>query len=92
MTIDFEGHRIIFEDKVIYLTKTENSILETICNNKQRVTTYQDVADKIYQINCDNELKALIRRHITLLRKKIGQYIKIKTVREVGYIIEEDLK
>lgn len=90
MKIDFEGHRILLTDKIIYLTTMENNILEIIYNNKDKVTLYQDISNKIYQTECDELLKNLIRKHITLLRKKVSQYIKIKTVRDVGYIIEEE--
>lgn len=92
MTTDFEGHRIILENKSIWLTNIQNQLLEILYNNQEKVVKYEEIASKIYETECDEDLKALIRRHMTLLRKKVSKYIKIKTVRDVGYIIEEDLR
>lgn len=90
MKIDFETHRVIAQEETIWLTKIQNKLLETIYNNKDKVVTYKEIIYKIYQLECDESLKNLIRRHMTLLRKKVGQYIKIRTIRDVGYIIEEE--
>lgn len=92
MNIDFEGRRIILKSKIIWLTKTQNNLLKLIYNNKGRVVTYKEMVYEIYGTECDRLLKNLIRRHIVLLRRKISKHIEIKTVRDVGYIIEEDLK
>ena len=92
MIIDFEGHRIYIKDEIIYLTTKESEILELIYNNREKVITYQEITNKIYKINCDKSLKNLIRKYISQIRKKVNKYIKIKTIRDVGYIIEEELK
>lgn len=90
MTIDFEGHRILTKDKIIYLTKTENDILEVLYKNKNKVSTYQDIVDKIYQTECDDLLKKIIRKYMVSIRNKVRECIRIRTVRGVGYIIEEE--
>lgn len=90
LIVDFKGHRVMFKDKTIWLTNTQNSILEIIYNNKGSVVTYEEIVKEIYSTECDNSLISLIRRHIASLRKKINRYINIKTIREVGYIIEEE--
>lgn len=92
MIIDFKEHRIITQNETIWLTNIQNQLLEILYSDQGKVVTYKDMIDKIYQTECDEMLKSLVRRHITLLRKKVGQHIKIKNVREIGYIIEEDLK
>ena len=92
MKIDFEGHRILLDNETIYLTKKQNAILELLYSSTNQLITYKDIAEKVYQTDYDIFLKNLIRKHISLLRKKIGKNIEIKTIREVGYIIEEDLK
>ena len=91
MIIDFKEHRITVQDKTIWLTSIQNKLLEVLYNNKNRVVTSEEIVNSMYQTKCDSSLKCLIRRHMTVLRKKIGQYIKIKNVREVGYIIEEEI-
>ena len=92
MKIDFEGHRILLDNETIYLTKKQNAILELLYSSTNQLITYKDISEKVYQTDYDIFLKNLIRKHISLLRKKIGKNIEIKTIREVGYIIEEDLK
>lgn len=92
MKIDFEEHRLTIKDKNVWLTSIQNKLLKALYDNKGKVVMYKDIIKQVYDIESDDKLKALIVRHMTLLRKKVGQYIKIKTVREVGYIIEEDLK
>lgn len=92
MKLEFDECRILLDNKSIYLTNIENIILKLLFNNKGKVVKYEEIALKIYNLNIDAGLKSTIRKHISLLRKKIGKNIEIKTIREVGYIIEEDLK
>ena len=92
MKIEFEEYRIIIDNKTIYLTNTQKAILELLYNNKNKLITYEMIAKTIFQLECEELLKSLIRQHISLLRKKIDQYIKIHTIRGVGYIIEEEWK
>lgn len=90
MKIDFEGHRIILENKTIYLTTTENIIFKLLYENKNKVLKYEEIMLKTYKMNIDESLKKALTKNISILNKKIGKYIKIKNIREVGYIIEED--
>ena len=92
MKVDFEGHRVLLNNETIYLTKKQNAILEILYSSINQLITYEDIAEKIYRMECNIFLKNLIRKHISLLRKKIGKNIEIKTIREVGYIIEEGLR
>ncbi len=91
MKIDFESHRIILENQIIYLTAIQNDILKLLHTNKGKIVKYETIAQKIYGIQCDLTLKVLIRKQISLLNKKIGEYIKIRNIKKVGYIIEEEL-
>lgn len=92
MKIDFEGHRIILENKTIHLTTTENIIFKLLYENKNKVVKYEEIIMNTYKMNIDESLKRALTKNISILNKKIGKYIRIKNVREVGYIIEEDLK
>lgn len=92
MKIDFERQIILLDDKKIYLTRIQSNILNLFYNNINQLVTYKDIAEEVYQLQCDTFLKVLIRKHISLLRKKLEGNIKIETIRNVGYIIEEELK
>lgn len=90
MKIDFETHRLLTEDKIIYLTNIQNKILKLFYNNKDKVLKYEILAKEIYGIECDYDLKKLIRKQISLLNKKVHKYIKIRNIKDVGYVIEEE--
>lgn len=92
MTIDFEGHRILLNNKTIYLTHIEKSILEILYENIGKVVKYDKLIKKIYNIQEDESLKNALRKNISILRRKIGNYINIHTIKNVGYIIEEELQ
>lgn len=92
MTIDFEGHRILIDKEIVYLITIQSNILNLLYKKKNNVVTYEEIISKIYNTDTDDGLKNTIRKHISLLNKKIGKYITIKNIRDVGYVIEEDLK
>lgn len=91
MKIDFETHRFLTENETIYLTNIQNRILKLFYNSEDKVLKYETLAKEIYGIKCDSDLKKLIRKQISLLNKKVNKYIKIKNIKDVGYIIEEEL-
>ena len=90
MKIDFETHRLLTENETIYLTNIQNRILKLFYNNEDKVLKYEILAKEIYGIECDSDLKKLIRKQVSLLNKKVNKYIKIKNIKDVGYIIEEE--
>lgn len=92
MNIDIDNHRIILENKKIYITAAQNIILKLLYENRGKVVKYEEIISKIYKTNIDEGLKNALRKHMSILNKKISRYIKIKNIRNVGYIIEEDLK
>lgn len=90
MIIDYKGHRILLEDgRVIYLTLMETRLLELIYENKGNVVSYKEIAKEIYETEIDVCLKNTIAINISRLKKKIGKYIEIKTIRQAGYIVEK---
>jgi len=93
MIIDYKGHRILLEDgRVIYLTLMETRLLELIYENKGNVVSYKEIAKEIYETEIDVCLKNTITINISRLKKKIGKYIEIKTIRQAGYIVEKSYK
>lgn len=92
MKIDFERQIVLLGNRKIYLTRIQSDILNLFYNNINQLITYKDIAEKVYQLQCDISLRNLIRKHISLLRKKLEGNIEIKTIRNVGYIIEEELR
>ena len=91
MKIDFETHRLLTENETIYLTNIQNRILKLFYNSEDKVLKYEILVKEIYGIECDSDLKKLIRKQVSLLNKKVNKYIKIRNIKDVGYIIEEEL-
>lgn len=92
MNIDFKGHRIIIGNEILHLTETESDILELLYKNKNRVVKYDEIITKIYKTESDKGLQDATKKHISSLKRKIGEYIKIRNITKVGYIIEEGIE
>ena len=72
----------------IRLTGSEFILLETLFNAENMFCTYEQLSRKIYEYNhnyyTDRGLKTILMR----LRKKLGKYLIINTVRGRGLKIE----
>ncbi|HMM21746.1 MAG TPA: response regulator transcription factor [Selenomonadales bacterium] len=75
-------------DEVIHLTLKESLLLELLIRNYGRVITKERIMEKIWGYNSDTEM-ANINLYIHYLRKKL-KVSSIKTVRGVGYFLQED--
>lgn len=91
MKVDFNKCRVFDGENFIYLSATENSILKLLCDNKDKVLTYEEIAKGVYPGIYDAQMKITIRKHVSNLKKKVGKNIKIRTIRPIGYIVEEDI-
>ena len=88
MKLDFENHRIILDKEYIYLTKTENMILKILYDRKNQVVNYDEITRILYNTKSDNSSKIVIKKHISSLKKKTGNHIRIRNISKLGYIIE----
>jgi two-component system phosphate regulon response regulator PhoB/two-component system alkaline phosphatase synthesis response regulator PhoP len=90
LLIDIEKHRVSVDGKSVELTSTEFKLLKILAEKKGRIFTRDKLLDLLW-----GEDKAVIDRtidvHIKNLREKLGSAGNlIKTVRGVGYKIEEE--
>ncbi len=80
---------------VIYLTSTENTILQLLVSNKGHIVTFDDIARKIwgtvYPGSADN-IRVFISRLRNKLEKSIGHSQIISTKIGIGYYIENQHK
>jgi DNA-binding response OmpR family regulator len=77
------------DNEVIHLTLKESLLLELLIRNCGRVITKENIMEKIWGYNSDIEL-ANVDLYIHYLRKKLNAPL-IKTVRGVGYYLQEDM-
>ena len=86
--IDNEKHIVYVADEPCELTFKEFELLKFLVQNKGIVLSRTVIMDRIWGTDFEGESRTL-DMHIKTLRQKLGEAgSKIKTVRNVGYIIE----
>lgn len=86
--IDNEKHVVYVADEPCELTFKEFELLKFLVQNKGIVLSRNVIMDRIWGTDFEGESRTL-DMHIKTLRQKLGEAgSKIKTVRNVGYIIE----
>ncbi|BBB90399.1 MAG TPA: response regulator transcription factor [Methylomusa anaerophila] len=76
--------------KVIHLTVKETHLLELLMNNYGQVITKERIMEKVWGYNSETEITN-VDLYIHYLRKKLNVPY-IKTVRGVGYYLQEDTR
>lgn len=86
--IDNEKHCVYVDDKLCELTYKEFELLKMMMQNVGIVLTRDRIMDRVWGTDYEGESRTL-DMHIKTLRKKLGtEGTRIKTVRNVGYVLE----
>lgn len=86
--VNNEKREVTIDEKVIELTFKEYELLQFLLINKGIVIARDTIMDQIWGINYEGESRTL-DMHIKTLRQKLGAYgNRIKTVRNVGYVMK----
>lgn len=86
--LDNEKHAVYVDNKLCELTFKEYNLLKLLMINTGIVMSRDVIMDRIWGIDFEGESRTL-DMHIKTLRQKLGdEGIRIKTIRNVGYIIE----
>ena len=88
ITIDNVRHRCLVEDKVVELTFKEHELLKYLMINKGIVLSRDQIMLNVWGTEFEGETRT-VDMHIKTLRHKLksaGEHIR--TVRNVGYVIE----
>ncbi|MGN0307287.1 MAG: response regulator transcription factor [Lachnospiraceae bacterium] len=89
ISLDNERHTVFADDKRIELTFKEFKLLQLLLENAGTVTTREMILERVWGTDFEGESRTL-DMHIKTLRQKLGERgSMIKTVRNVGYLIEE---
>jgi len=88
LDINLQSREVQFKNKAITLSRREYVLLCQLLENKGRVLTREQLESSLYGWNDDVESNAL-EVHIHHLRKKISSTL-IKTVRGIGYMIQDE--
>lgn len=82
-----EKHCVTVDDVVCELTYKEYELLKVLMTNAGGVSTREEILDKVWGTDFEGESRTL-DMHIKTLRHKLGESgSMIKTVRNVGYIL-----
>ncbi|MBQ5851078.1 MAG: response regulator transcription factor [Lachnospiraceae bacterium] len=86
--IDNVRHKCIVGQKIVELTYKEHELLKYLIINKGMVLSREQIMLKVWGTDFEGESRT-VDMHIKTLRHKIGDASEhIKTVRNVGYLIE----
>ncbi len=87
--MDDERHMVLVEEQPCELTYKEYELLKYLLLNPRIVLSRDKIMDRVWGTNYEGESRT-VDMHIKTLRQKLGYWGKcIKTVRNVGYKIEE---
>ncbi len=87
IVLDREKHTVHVEGERCELTYKEYELLKLLMANAGAVTTREIILDRVWGVDFEGESRTL-DMHIKTLRQKLkGQGSLIKTVRNVGYIL-----
>ena len=88
LVVNNEKHEVSIEGKPVELTYKEYELLSLFIANRGVVLTRDIIMDEVWGTEYEGESRT-IDMHVKTLRKKLGVYgTKIKTIRNVGYVIE----
>ncbi len=88
LLINNDKHVVTIEGKAVDLTYKEYELLSLLVLNKGIVLKRETIMDHVWGTDYEGESRT-IDMHVKTLRQKLGDYgTRIKTVRNVGYMIE----
>ena len=86
--LDNERHMVYVDNKGIELTYKEYELLKLLMRNAGIVLSREMIMERVWDTEFEGESRT-VDMHIKTLRKKLGDSSKhIKTVRNVGYVME----
>ena len=88
LTINNEKHEVSVNGNLIELTYKEYELLSLFILNKGIVLNRDTIMEQVWGTDYEGESRT-IDMHVKTLRQKLGDYgSRIKTIRNVGYVIE----
>ncbi|MCR5295589.1 MAG: response regulator transcription factor [Lachnospiraceae bacterium] len=89
LSIDEEKHQVLVDQKPVVLTYKEYELLKYLAVNQNMVISRDKLMADIWEMNFEAESRTL-DVHIMTLRKKLGELGSyIRTVKNVGYVLED---
>lgn len=88
LVLDHERHAVTVNNEPVDLTYKEYELLRLLMGSQGIVMTREVIMRSVWDTDFEGETRT-VDMHIKTLRHKLGEYgSRIKTVRNVGYVIE----
>ena len=88
LVVNNEKHEVSVDGNIVELTYKEYELLSLFIINKGIVLNRDTIMDQVWGTDYEGESRT-IDMHVKTLRQKLGDYgARIKTIRNVGYVIE----
>ena len=88
LKLDHERHAVYVSEQAVELTFKEYELLRLLLSNVGAVVSRENIMIHVWGTDFEGESRT-VDMHIKTLRKKLGETgARIKTVRNVGYLIE----
>lgn len=88
ITMDHERHMVFVDNRTVELTFKEYELLRLLLTNQHVVLSREVIMRHVWGTEFEGESRT-VDMHIKTLRQKLGEAgSKIRTVRNVGYVIE----
>ena len=88
--LDSSRFEVLIDDKVVDFTLKEYELLEFLIQHKGQALSRDILLDRLWGFEYDGDTR-IVDVHIFKIRDKLKPYgIKIKTIRGVGYMLEEE--
>jgi two-component system, OmpR family, response regulator len=88
LSIDLNGHQLQIDSQLVELTRREWLVLESLAHNLGRIVTKERLMQVLSGWEQDLTPNAL-ESHISRLRSKLGTAAVIRTIRGLGYRLDE---
>jgi DNA-binding response OmpR family regulator len=88
LTIDLSGHQLQIDSQSVELTRREWLVLESLAHHIGRIVTKERLMQALAGWEQDLTPNA-VETHISRLRAKLGPAAVIRTIRGLGYRLDE---
>ncbi len=89
LTLDTHTRRLSFKGQLIELHRREFTVLEYFLLNIGKILSKEQIAEHICSFDDDINPTA-IETYVSRLRKKLDESLNLKTVRGLGYLLENE--
>lgn len=88
LSIDLIGHQLLLDEQAVELTRREWVVLESLAHSVGRVVSKERLMQALAGWEQDLTANA-VETHVSRLRAKLGDAVVIRTVRGLGYRLDE---